>query len=57
MMIPPDILEKMRKERDEQKHSPLTELPLPSPDVIFPVRDSNHEEPEENTARVVIIEL
>lgn len=57
MLIPPEILEKLRKEREEHKRSPLAELPLPSPDMIYPVRDSNREEPEENTARVVIIEL
>lgn len=57
MIIPPEILEKMRKEREEQKRSPLAELPLPCSDMIYPVRDSNREEPEENTARVVIIEL
>ena len=57
MLIPPELLEKMRREREEQKRSSLLELPLPCPDMIYPVRDSNRQEPEESTARVIIIEM
>jgi len=54
-MLRPEVIEKIQK-REEEQQRPSLELPL-FPPVIQPSYRDPREEPEETTARVVIIDL
>jgi len=56
-MIAPDILDKLRREREEQesRNAPI-QIPLHVPELIYP-NTTPAEQLEEETARIFIIDL
>ena len=51
MMLPPELIEQLRREKEERDR-PALELPLPMPEVNSP---ENRCEDEETTVRGVIV--
>ena len=56
IMLPPEIIEKIRRERDESNKQPVAQIPLPAPELIHSIQDPSNE-PEEITSSVYIIDL
>lgn len=53
-MLPPEIVEKIRKEKKERDQAPA-QIPLHVPEIRDPDREVEHE--EETTNRVIVIDL
>lgn len=50
-MLPPDVIERLRREKEERDR-PALELPLPVPEFDYPEKKSDD---EETTVRGVIV--
>lgn len=55
IMIPPEVIDRLKKEQEERERSPA-QIPLYTPPDIYPTRKIEDEEPTESS-RVVVIEM